>query len=99
MQILKKPNFTFMKYKYIALAISGLIILAGILNITVGSGLNYGIDFAGGTLIRIKLQQPIPISDIRATLAAAGLGTSRIQEVGGAQTEYMIRTALVVGET
>jgi preprotein translocase subunit SecF len=94
MQILKKPNFTFMKYKYIALAVSGIIILAGILNIAVGSGLNYGIDFAGGTLIRIKLQQPVPIADIRATLAAAGLGTSRIQAVGGTQTEYMIRTSL-----
>jgi preprotein translocase subunit SecF len=99
MQILKKPNFTFMKFKYVALAISGIIILAGILNMTIGSGLNYGIDFAGGTLIRIKFQQPIPISDIRATLAAAGLGTSRIQAVGSAQTEYMIRTALVGEET
>ena len=99
MQILKKPHFAFMKYKYFALAVSGLIILAGLLNITVGSGLNYGIDFAGGTLIRIKFQQPVPISDIRATLAAAGLGTSRIQEVGSAQTEYMVRTALVIGET
>ncbi|MFC2165292.1 protein translocase subunit SecF [Acidobacteriota bacterium] len=94
MQILKKPNFTFMKYKYIALAVSGIIIVAGILNIAVGSGLNYGIDFAGGTLIRIKLQQPVPIAEIRSTLAAAGLGTSRIQAVGGTQTEYMIRTAL-----
>jgi len=94
MQILKKPNFTFMKFKYVALALSGLIILAGILNMTIGSGLNYGIDFAGGTLIRIKFQQPIPIADIRATLAEAGLGASRIQEVGGSGTEYMIRTAL-----
>jgi len=95
MQILKKPNFTFMKFKYFALAVSGLIILAGILNMTIGSGLNYGIDFAGGTLIRIKFQHPIPIADIRATLAEAGLGASRIQEVGGSGTEYMIRTALV----
>jgi preprotein translocase subunit SecF len=94
MQILKKPNFTFMKYKYVALAVSGLVIIAGILNMTVGSGLNYGIDFAGGTLIRIKFQQSIPIADIRATLTAAGLGASRIQEVGSARTEYMIRTAL-----
>lgn len=99
MQILKKPNFNFMKYKYIALAVSGIVILAGILNITVGSGLNYGIDFAGGTLIRIKFQQPVPIADIRSTLAAAGLGNSRIQEVGGTQTEYMIRTALAEEDT
>jgi preprotein translocase subunit SecF len=99
MQIFTKPNFSFMKYKYIALAVSAIIIIAGILNMTVGSGLNYGIDFAGGTLIRIKFQQPIPISDIRTTLATSGLGASRIQEVGGTQTEYMIRTALVEGDS
>jgi len=50
MQIFKQPNFTFMKFKFIAFSLSGILILVGILNIT-SKGLNYGIDFAGGTLI------------------------------------------------
>ncbi len=92
MQILKKPNFNFMKYKYIALGFSAIIIIIGLLNIIFGKGLTQGIDFAGGTLVRIKLSEPMPVSDIRQALAVADLGTSKIQAVGKTQTEYMIRT-------
>ncbi len=92
MQILKNPNFNFMKYKYIALGFSAIIIIIGLLNIIFGKGLTQGIDFAGGTLVRIKLSEPMPVSDIRQALAVADLGTSKIQAVGKTQTEYMIRT-------
>lgn len=92
MQIFKNPNFNFMKYKYIALGFSAIIIIIGLLNISFGKGLTSGIDFAGGTLVRIKLSEPVPVSDIRQALAIAGLGTSKIQAVGKTQTEYMIRT-------
>lgn len=92
MQILKKPNFNFMKYKYIALGFSAIIIVIGLLNISIGKGLTSGIDFAGGTLVRIKLSEPMPVSNIRQALAIADLGTSKIQAVGKTQTEYMIRT-------
>lgn len=92
MQIFKKPNFNFMKYKYIALGFSAIIIIIGLLNISFGKGLTSGIDFAGGTLVRIKLSEPMPVSNIRQALAIADLGTSKIQAVGKTQTEYMIRT-------
>jgi len=92
MQIFKKPNFTFMKFKLFAFALSGIIILLGLLNITMGKGLNYGIDFAGGTLIRLKFKDQFSVSQIRQKLKEAGLGNSRIQEVGKSKKEYMIRT-------
>ena len=57
MQIFKQPDYKFMKYKFVAFAFSGILILIGILNITSGTGLNPGIDFAGGTLIRLKLKE------------------------------------------
>lgn len=94
MQIFKKPNFTFMKYKFFAFALSGIIITVGIVNITTKKGLNYGIDFAGGTLIQIRFRNPFPIADLRQSLSNIGLGNSKIQEVEKGQREFIIRTML-----
>jgi preprotein translocase subunit SecF len=98
MQIFKKPNFKFMRYKFFAFGLSGIIILVGILNFTVGKGINNGVDFTGGTLIRLQFKFPVEISELRKSLGDIGLGTSRIQEMGKGQREYIIRTAQVTGE-
>jgi len=94
MQIFKKPNFTFMKYKFFAFALSGIVIAVGIVNITTKKGLNYGIDFAGGTLIQIRFINPFSIADLRQSLSNIGLGNSKIQEVEKGQREFIIRTML-----
>lgn len=87
-----------MRYKFIAFGLSGIIILVGILNFTVGKGINNGVDFTGGTLIRLQFKFPVEISELRKSLGDIGLGTSRIQEMGKGQREYIIRTAQVTGE-
>lgn len=92
MEFFKKPNFKFMKFKYLAFSFSAILILIGILNITLGKGLNYGIDFAGGTLIRLIFKDQTSVSRIRQELSDKGLGASRIQEVGKTEREYIIRT-------
>jgi len=92
MQIFKKPDFNFMKYKLFAFGLSGIIIIGGIVNITKGKGLNYGIDFAGGSLVRVLLKNEIPIDEIRKSLSEAGLEKSRIQEIGATNREYLIRS-------
>jgi preprotein translocase subunit SecF len=92
-QIFKKTNIDFMKYKFIAFGVSGVIILAGLVNIFFGKGLRPGVDFSGGTLIRVLFKSPLPVSDVRQALTEQGLGNSIIQEVEKAQREYIIRTA------
>jgi len=92
MQIFKKPNYNFMQYKYLAFGISGILIIVGFLNITVGKGLNFGIDFAGGTLIRVMFKDEVSISELRNSLKKANLASSRIQEVGNSKREYIIRS-------
>jgi preprotein translocase subunit SecF len=94
MQIFKKPNFQFMKYKYVALAVSGVIIAIGLINILAGKGLNTGVDFAGGTLIQIRFKAVYPIEQLRQALGEAGLASSKIQEVDRGEREYIIRTML-----
>ncbi len=85
-----------MKYKYLAFSLSGILIIAGILNITLRKGLKYGIDFAGGTLIRVMFKDSIPIEEVRKSLGNIGLGRSIIQQIGEKNTEYMIRTVQVL---
>jgi len=97
MQIFKKPNFNFMKYKFIALGISAVIVVMGIINIFVHKGLNYGVDFAGGTLIQIRFKTVLPIENLRQTLLNAGF-SPKIQEVERGEREYIVRTMLPEGE-
>jgi preprotein translocase subunit SecF len=83
-----------MKYKFIALGISAVIIAIGLINISIGKGLNTGVDFAGGTLIQIRFKSVVPIEELRKSLGEAGLGSSKIQEVEKGEKEYIIRTML-----
>ncbi len=87
-----------MRYKYLALLASGIIIAIGIVNIFVHKGLNYGVDFAGGTLIQIRFKEVYPIGDLRQALTNAGF-SPKIQEVESGQREYIIRTMLPEGES
>ena len=96
MQIFKKPDFNFMKYKLFAFGLSGIIIIGGIINITTGKGLNYGIDFAGGSLVRVMLKNEIPIDEVRKLLSEVGLEKSRIQEIGASKREYLIRSLQIL---
>jgi preprotein translocase subunit SecF len=96
MQLFKTPNIRFMKYKYVALVATGLIVLAGLLNIVFGRGLKLGVDFGEGTLVRVMFKSPASVSDIRKHLASVGLGNSVIQETGKNGREFQIRTMEIV---
>ena len=92
MQFLKKTNIDFMKYKFVALTLSGILITIGIINMTVGKGINYGIDFAGGTMVRLIFANEVPISEVRGALREAGIENNKIQKLGDTGREFIIRT-------
>jgi preprotein translocase subunit SecF len=96
MQLFKTPHIKFLKYKFIALAVTAAIVLAGVLNITVFKGLKLGVDFGEGTLIRVMLKSPQPVGEVRQMLQRVGLGNSVIQESGKTGREYQIRTMQVI---
>jgi preprotein translocase subunit SecF len=57
----------------------------------VWKGLNYGIDFAGGTLVQIKFHKEISADDIRRVISKIGIDDSVIQPFG--TDEIVIKTA------
>jgi preprotein translocase subunit SecF len=96
MELFKTPHIDFMKYRFVALGVTGTVILAGALNIFLGKGLKLGVDFGGGTLIRMVFKNPTSTAEIRSELNRAGLGESVIQESGQPGREFMIRTLQVI---
>ena len=96
MQLFKTPNIKFLKYKYVALAVTGVIVLAGILNITVFKGLKLGVDFGEGTLLRVMLRAPSSEGRVRDLLSSVGLGKSQVQKTGDTGREFQIRATQTV---
>lgn len=64
MRIFENPNYDFIKYRWHAVIISSLIILAG-LGVFLTRGINLGIDFAGGANIILKFRDAVPLDRLR----------------------------------
>jgi preprotein translocase subunit SecF len=84
-------NIDFVGKIKIALACSLTMIIIGLSSIVFHGGLNYGIDFAGGTLVQIKFQREPSVDAIRGAFKSIGLEGSIIQSFGN--SEVVIRTA------
>ena len=84
LEILGKTNIDFMGKRKFAFMFSGTMVLLGIVAlIQIGWGsANLGIDFAGGTAVQLKFDQPIRIDEARQALEANGLGNAELQEFG-----------------
>jgi preprotein translocase subunit SecF len=82
-------NLDFMRWRNLALVLS-LIATVASLAFTVYRGLNLGVDFVGGQLVRVTFAQPIDVEKLRGEVDALHLGESSIQEFGGPKT-YQIR--------
>jgi len=79
------------RYLFIGLSWA-LAMLAAVLLMT--RGLNYGVDFKGGSLIEVQAKVgAIDIGDLRTKLDKLGIGDVQVQGVGTAGTEALIRVA------
>lgn len=67
----EKKVYNFMKMRFSALIFCALLVL-GTLFLFFERGLQYGIDFSGGTLIQIQYEQKAPIAQIRQILSQTG---------------------------
>lgn len=85
-------NINFIGRRKIAFLLSGALIVATFLLLVYRGGPNYGVDFTGGVVIQIKLEQERTPSEIRDALRPVNLQNSIIQEFGGqGEYEYLIR--------
>ena len=82
-------NLDFMRWRNVALVLSIIATLVSLALVGV-RGLNLGVDFVGGQMIRTTFAQPIEVDQLRSRVGALNLGDASIQETGGPKT-YQIR--------
>ena len=74
-------NFNFMKWHKNAIYVSSFLILISLFSVLT-KGLNYGVDFNGGTIIEISFENDAPIEDIRNYLVENNYTKSSVQYFG-----------------
>ena len=83
-------KFDFMRFRRISFPISAVLSIAAML-LFFFNGLNFGVDFVGGTLIEIQSKSgPADLAKMRAATAALGLGEIQLQQFGN-PTDVLIR--------
>lgn len=87
----KQTNIDFIRRVPIAYAISALLIIISIASLSV-RGLNFGLDFTGGTLIQVSYEDAPAINDIRSQLSDGGFPDAVVQTFGTSR-DIVIRIA------
>ena len=89
MEFFTKTKIDFMQFKWQAIILSTVVNVIGIGSL-IFQGLNFGLDFTGGTLLEIGYKQPVELTEVRASLDQAGFGGATVQNFGSAR-DVLIR--------
>jgi preprotein translocase subunit SecF len=97
MALFENANYDFIKWRWHAIALSTLIIVAGFVY-GLQRGIPLGIDFSGGTIVVVKFEQPVSDDQVRQAIAA--VSTENVIQTYGdpAQNQKQIRLPQVVDE-
>lgn len=88
-RLLYNKNYDFIGLRRWAFIATTVFLLLGALSFA-WRGLNYSIEFTGGTLVQLEFAQPPDIAELRSTLASAGITSAEIQQFGS-PTEFTVR--------
>ena len=91
MPIFKNPNFDFLKWRWPAVGLSTLLIVAGAVAVAMQGGLALGIDFSGGTIMIVQFDTPVTEDAVRDAISGI-VDESVVQQYGPVDTnEVLIR--------
>jgi len=99
MELFRNPNIDWIGRKWLFIAVSFLLSFAGIVSLIAKGGPRYGIDFRGGTLIRVKFREAPSLDQLRAALQSQGLRESTLQQFGNeADHEILVGLDMAVDQ-
>ncbi|MDD9811337.1 MAG: protein translocase subunit SecF [Gammaproteobacteria bacterium] len=85
MEIFKRATrIDFLGRRKLALTVSTLLLVAGLSSL-LGRGLNFGIDFSGGTLVEVGYEESVEIESVRGALREGGFSDAVVQHFGTAR--------------
>ncbi len=90
MRFFGKTSIDFMGKRNLWYLVSGSMLVIGLLSLAF-KGVDFGIDFLGGTELVVRFDQPVSISDVRSAMDRIGLGKAEIKTFGS-ERDILIRT-------
>ncbi len=82
----------FVKYRRVAVVISLIVNVLILVGAAWKPGLNYGVDFAGGTELQIKFEKPVDAGAVREEIGKLGFGEPTVQQFGDVNNhEFLVR--------
>jgi preprotein translocase subunit SecF len=95
MEFFRDTKIDFMRYRRIWVSVSALLLVGTLGLVAIRGGLNFGIDFVGGTQLTVRFEDPPQIDELRNVIASGGVSEVSIQRFGDAEeNSVMIKTPL-----
>jgi preprotein translocase subunit SecF len=88
-------NVDFVKYRFWAFGLDGLLVVIAILSIWLHS-FSFGIDFTGGVLMEMKAAQTIDIGKMRADVNSLGFPESQLQYFSGGECDKPVNSCVML---
>jgi preprotein translocase subunit SecF len=92
LRLFGNANYDFIGARRYAYGLTAAILLPGLLFLLL-KGLNYSIEFTGGTLLQVRSNKAVNVADLRSGLDREGVHGAEIQNFG-AENEYVIRARI-----
>jgi preprotein translocase subunit SecF len=99
MRLIKQTNINFVGHRRVLFVVSGVMIALSVLSVVLHGGLNYGVDFTGGTLVQVRFSEPVATDAVRSAVEAVGEGGASIQQDDAGDFLIRVRVREFGGET
>lgn len=76
-----KRDIPFMRYSKLTNVVSVVVFLMAVLSLSI-KGLNYSIEFTGGTILELRFEKPVDVEDLRRNIVSLGIGAVQVQSLG-----------------
>src|SRR4030095_17170861 len=93
-RLFSNANYDFIGFRTIAYGVTAVLLAVGLIGV-IAFGVNYSVEFTGGTLVQFESKNPVDAGKVRSGLDAAGVKGAEVQAFGS-EREYVIRAPTAV---